>query len=75
MPGSSGMPFPPFYFDGPHFHAPVTVVQNSISNKFKRFKLNPIPIVNYDYYEDKINIEEMNKILGDTTLKIEGIPL
>ena len=53
MPGFSGMPFPPFMMNGPHFHPPLNVTVNTLPHKNRRAEQDASTIQQDNLREDQ----------------------
>jgi hypothetical protein len=66
MPGFSGMPFPPFMMNGPHFHPPLNVTVNALPHANRR-TMDPPSVIQKD------NLEEDESILSPILEKMHHL--
>ena len=72
MPGFSGMPFPPFMMNGPHFHPPLNMTVNSMPYPNVRTVKPPSVIAETNYKEDQNMMTPILDKIREASKKIES---
>jgi DNA polymerase III alpha subunit (gram-positive type) len=72
MPGFSGMPFPPFMMNGPHFHPPLNMTVNALPYPNLRTAIPPSVIAEKNFKEDQDMMAPILDKIKELSKKIQS---